>query len=65
MRSKVDELFDLSEQKIQEAKRLMSKLPDLSDAAEQQRIEERIKRLIEESDRLSEIAEDIGTSKQK
>jgi len=62
-RSKFEELFDISEQKLKKAKRLMSELPKLTDADKQKNLEKQIEQLLKESDQLSEIAESLGTTK--
>lgn len=63
MRNKFDELFELSEQKLKEAKQLMIKLPELKDADKQKDLEKQIEQLLNDSDQLSKIAENLATTK--
>jgi mevalonate kinase len=62
MYSKVDELFELSEEKLNNAKRLMEEMSKIDDAGEKEKLEERIKELLDESNQLSKIAEKLGVS---
>lgn len=62
MYSKVDELFELSEEKLKNAKQLMEQMSKVDDADEKQKLEERINELVDESNQLSKIAEKLGVS---
>ena len=61
-RDKVQELFELSDEKLAEAKRLMAQA-QRSEDSDQGELQTRIRQLIAEANKLSKLAEELSANK--